>query len=149
MKQRHSFNTLLFHLVFRTKQRERLIRSEADGFVLRGFMETKAHELDVYLEEFGFWCEHTHLLLRSNPTIALADAYRHLKGFSSHAWNLRSPDRPFRWADGVWAVTVSPGDTDALRNYIRQQWDCHERRAAIPVWEPPHDSPLGLARRAS
>jgi putative transposase len=136
MKQRHSFTNLLYHLVFRTKYREHLISTPQLDDALRGFIQTKAHDLDAYLEEYGSWYDHVHLLLRTRPTIALTSVYRQLKGFSSRAWHKRFPDSPFAWADGVWAVTVTPDDCNALRDYIRNQRQRHDRKALHEGWEP-------------
>ena len=136
MKQRHSFTNLLYHLVFRTKYREHLIVTPVLDDALRGFIQKKAHDLDAYVEEYGSWNDHVHLLLRTRPTIALSSVYRQLKGFSSRAWHLEFPEMPFAWADGAWAVTVSPDDCEALRIYIRNQRERHNEKAMVEEWEP-------------
>ncbi|MCP4603429.1 MAG: hypothetical protein GY847_23410 [Proteobacteria bacterium] len=51
------------------------------------------------------------------------------------------PDRPLKWGDGVYIATVDPDNTTALRDYIRFQWEHHERRAEIPEWEHSDDTP--------
>jgi REP element-mobilizing transposase RayT len=136
MKQRHSYTNLLYHMVFRTKRREHLILTARDEDALFGFIKAKAHHIDAYVEENGAWREHVHLLVRARSTMALSEVYRQLKGFSSRSWNRRFSDRPFGWADGVWAVTVSPGETTALREYIRHQRSRHDARALVVEWEP-------------
>jgi len=136
MKQRHSYTNLLYHLVFRTKYREHIITNPRLDNALCGFIQNKAHDLDAYLEEYGSWNDHVHLLLRTRPTIALSSVYRQLKGFSSRAWHVQFPEVPFAWADGVWAVTVAPDDCGALRAYIRSQRERHDARALVDSWEP-------------
>ena len=148
MKQRHSFTYLLYHLVFRTKGREHLIDDKRE-LALFGFLRTKAHDLDAYIEEIGGWREHVHLLMRIRPTIALADVYRQLKGFSSRAWHLKYPDTAFGWADGVFAITVDPHDCTELRFYIRHQRTHHAKNLVVEKWEPDGESPRGLDRRSS
>ena len=80
MKQRHSYTDLMYHVVMRTKNREHFI-FEPEEKALLTFMKKKAHDLDAWLEEFGAWNDHVHILLRTRPTIALSDVYRQLKGF--------------------------------------------------------------------
>jgi putative transposase len=135
MKQRHSFSNLLFHVVMRTKHRERLI-FEPEEHALETYMKKKAHELDAWLEEFGAWHDHAHVLLRIRPSICLSDVYGQLKGFSS--WSLRQkwPDKVFGWADGVYSVTVDPANCQRLRDYIRNQRTHHNEGTVEPDWEP-------------
>ena len=135
MRQRHSYHSLLFHLVLHTKNREMIFFSQDDESELAGYLKTKAHDLDCYVEEMGTWNEHCHLLLRTGTTIALCQIYRQLKGFSARAWNLRHPERKLYWGDGVFIVTVDPNHSDALRWYIRNQRRHHARQELNPVWE--------------
>jgi REP element-mobilizing transposase RayT len=121
--------------------REHLIIDQGKESALFGFMRAKAHDLDAYIEEMGGWRDHVHLLMRIRPTIALADVYRQLKGFSSRAWHTKFPDAPFGWADGVFAVTVNPYDCDALRSYIRNQHAHHDGGKTVAQWEPEDGSP--------
>ena len=137
MKQRHSFHRLFYHLVFSTKNREHLFVSSRDGDILSGYFRIKAKELDAYVEEFGHWREHVHMLLRSAPSLALANLYGQFKGFSSYAWNRKYADRPLVWQDGVFITTVDPDDNRALREYVATQWSRHESRAIIESWEIP------------
>ena len=64
MKQRYSFTYLLYHLVFRTKHREAVLRNFADEQRLLGLFKEKAHQLDGRIEEFGSWYDHVHVLAR-------------------------------------------------------------------------------------
>jgi REP element-mobilizing transposase RayT len=141
LKQRHSFHRLFYHLVFATKHREPWIAAPEDGVALLGLFRAKAAALDAYVEEFGCYKDHVHLLLRSGPTVALSELYGQLKGFA--AWEIRGrcPSIPFRWQDGVWIETVAPARSDSLRTYIRDQWRRHESRSIIEEWEPPSDCP--------
>jgi REP element-mobilizing transposase RayT len=62
-------------MVFSTKNREHLIGSPKDGQVLAKLFEVKAHDLDAYIEEFGCWRDHVHLLVRIAPKLSLAKLY--------------------------------------------------------------------------
>ena len=136
MKQRHSYSRLFFHIAFSTRGREHLIESPAAGEIILGFMKTKADDLDTYIEEFGCWHDHVHILVRTGPSLAPATFYGQVKGYSSRAWNLKNKNMPFRWQDGVYIATVDPDQTEALRSDIRAQWTHHEQRTEIANWEP-------------
>ena len=135
MKQRHSYHRLYYHVVMHTKGREHLIDNETDGGRLAGYMKAKAPDLDAYIEEAGCWRDHAHLLLRCGTSLAISEVYGRLKGFSWAAWRKHSPDRPFRWGDGVYIATVDPRSNQDLREYIRGQWERHEKRALVEEWE--------------
>ncbi len=137
MKQQHSYHRLFFHLVFTTKNREPLIDSPDDGQVLAALFRVKAHDLDAYIEEFGCWKDHVHLLVRIPPKLSLSKLYGQIKGFATHAFKERYPERPFGWQDGVYAVTVDPDNCKGLREYIQNQWKHHEIGTLVVNWETP------------
>ena len=137
MFHQHSFHTLYFHLVFTTKNRQPLIGSVRDGETILELFTIKAKALEAYIEEFGCWREHVHLLVRSPPKLALSVLYGQMKGFCSRAWNKRRPGAPIGWQDGVYSITVDPDNCTPLREYIRSQWQRHEQGDLITRWEPP------------
>ena len=137
IKQRHSFHRLLYHLVFTTKNGMDVIRTKQDEAELVGLFKKKADDLDAYVEEFGSWFNHVHLLVRSSPALALSNLYGRLKGFASRGWNLKHPDRMLAWSDGVFAATVDPEENEELRVYIRNQRLHHEKKTKVARWE--HD----------
>lgn len=144
MKQQNSYHRLYFHLVFSTRNRERLILSPADGQMLLELFLVKAHDLDSYIEEFGCWRDHVHLLVRIPAKLALAKVYGQLKGFSAFVWNRRNQDRPLFWQKGMFSITVDPDHCDELRHYIRHQWRHHDSGSVVSRWETPDTGPEGL-----
>jgi len=136
MRHQHSFNRLFYHLVFITKNKEPFISSEKDEQFLLSLLKKKAHDLNAYIEEFGSWYDHVHILIRTSPSIELSKIYRQLKGYSSWAWNKKFPDRFFKWADGAFAATCDPDNTYNLRLYIRGQRDHHHNEKIEQKWEP-------------
>ncbi len=131
-----------------TKRREPLIVEEAEE-TIKASMISKAHELDVYIEEFGAWNDHVHLLIRAQPTMSLSDIYGRLKGYSAWILNQNPNDRRFNWSDGVYAVTVDPDNCNGLRSYIRNQRSHHRMAQLEPKWEPSESSPPGLPEGSS
>jgi putative transposase len=139
MRQRHSYHRLWYHLVFHTKNRERLLHGQEDVALLFGLMKRKAHDLDIYIESFGGWREHVHVLFRAGPTLPLCEIYRQLKGYSAAEWNRLDPDRPFKWGDGAYSITVDPDRCDDLRRYIHQQWYRHDDGDTVAALEREQD----------
>ncbi|MBN2525595.1 MAG: IS200/IS605 family transposase [Deltaproteobacteria bacterium] len=136
MKQRHSYTKLYYHVVMPTKNRAHLITdAEAEAFLYACF-KRKAHELDSWIDTFGCWYDHIHVLIRTNPNLALSQLYGQLKGFSTWMWHGQWPDKPFALADGVFAATVDPFHCDPLRHYIQNQKHHHSINALVPNWEP-------------
>ena len=135
MKQRHSYSDLLYHLVLCTKNREHLILSTEDEDRILRYFNSKALDLNVHIEEFGCWYDHTHLLLRTKPTCVLSGVYGQLKGFATYSWRRDVPSKPFKWNDGVWIVTVSPDNCETLRKYIGNQRIHHAEKNLIPHYE--------------
>ena len=144
MRRHSTYHRNYFHLVFATKNRAHLISSPEEGVQLAQLLVVKAHDLDAYLEEFGCWREHVHLLVRLPPKLALAILYGQMKGFSTYAWRKRYPEKPFAWQDGVYSKTVDPDNCEGLRKYIRSQWKHHESGDLISKWEPLLTRPQGM-----
>ena len=136
MKQQHSYHRLYYHMVFNIREKEHLINTREDEKFLYSMMKNKAHDLSAYILEFGSWYDHVHLLIRSTSSVLLSKVYGQIKGYSSWHWNKRRPDRPFKWADGVFAATVDPDDNEDLRNYIRHQRNHHQMNRLELKWEP-------------
>ena len=135
MKQRHGYSRLWYHLIFHTKGRSHLIRDRGDEAFLFETMKVKAHEMDSYILEFGAWRDHVHLLVRSVPSVLLADLYKGLKGYTAAQWRNRFPEAPFRWGDSAYSSSVDPDNCERLKQYVRDQWERHENRNALPEYE--------------
>ncbi len=71
-------------------------------------------------------CNHIHMLIDLNPTIALSNLVRDMKRASS-IWLKENPAFPefTDWADGYFAASVSMSELDACKNYIANQVSHH------------------------
>ncbi len=81
----HTFVNALFHCVFSTKQRLRLI-TPALQERLWPMMGGIAREQGSKALTIGGVEDHVHLLLSLSPTTALAQAIQQIKGASSKWW---------------------------------------------------------------
>ncbi len=122
-----TYTKLLYHVVFSTKGRARLITSELQPRLheyLGGIVRSEkgvAHQI-------GGTCNHVHLLLRWRTDESLATLMRDLKGHSSR-WVHQTfePSSSFQWQEGYGAFTVSPSQSEIVNRYIVNQ-EAHHRQ---------------------
>jgi putative transposase len=120
--------SLLYHLVFSTKNREPSINPtwsermhEYLGGTVRGLGGTP--------QGVGGVADHVHLLVGLKSTHCLADFMRELKKTSS-VWVSESLAQPaFAWQEGYAAFTVSASLRIAVQEYIARQAEHHRRKS--------------------
>jgi REP element-mobilizing transposase RayT len=122
-----TFANLLYHVVYSTKDRIPLIRTdlreplyEYIGGIIRG-------EGGILLEVGGM-PDHLHLLAKFKTSITVADMVQRIKGKSSKWANDRPSRRErFEWQEGYGAFTVSESLVPRVQNYIRTQEEHHKK----------------------
>jgi putative transposase len=116
-----TYTNLLYHLVFSTKSRRKLITPELEpdlyayvGGIIRG-------EGGILLE-IGGCSDHVHLLAKLKPTKSISEMLNRIKAKSSkwiHAEH--SKVKAFGWQDGYGAFSVSESQVKIVRRYIKNQ----------------------------
>ncbi|HKD82858.1 MAG TPA: IS200/IS605 family transposase [Candidatus Angelobacter sp.] len=123
----HSYAQNHIHLVFSTKNRERLLTRE---LLPRLFAYTAAvcknHDLLTFA--VGGMEDHIHLLFRLPPTITLARAVALVKSNSSK-W-IREQEKKFAWQEGYGGFSVSSSNVGAVIKYIDNQ-EAHHRKLSF------------------
>jgi putative transposase len=119
--------SLLYHLVFSTKNREPLIAAEWRSR-LHEYLGGAVRGLDGVPQGVGGVADHIHLLVGLKPTHCLSDFMRELKKASSNwvAETMRLPT--FRWQEGYGAFTVSASAKADVQDYIARQEEHHRLR---------------------
>lgn len=123
-----TFTKLLYHIVFSTKGRARMITPELEarlhpylGGIVRG-MNGVAHEING-MED------HVHLLVGWRTDETLAALLRSVKSQSSGWIHQNFPGfDAFDWQDGYGAFTVSQSQFETVRTYIQRQKEHHRQR---------------------
>ena len=123
-----TYHSLLYHLVFSTKNRERLISTEIRprlyeyiGGIIR------AEKGVVYA--IGGMPDHVHILARYRADDAVANLLRNLKSNSSLWVHKTYPElRQFAWQTGYGAFSVSFSQIQVVNKYISTQESHHKRR---------------------
>jgi REP element-mobilizing transposase RayT len=119
---------LHYHLIFSTKNRQRLISNKWDDR-LHKYMGGTVKGLDGIPQQIGGVADHVHLLVGLKATHCLADFMRELKKASS-VWvhdKIGVPD--FAWQEGYAAFTVSAMARDGVKRYIARQAVHHRVRS--------------------
>ena len=118
---------LLYHIVFSTKNRKRLL-SDAIRDDVFAYMAGICKNLHGYALEIGGFYDHAHLLVRIPAKIAVSDFVGKLKSNTSKHINEKSGSSlGFAWQDGFGAFTVSPSKKDAVGKYVRNQMEHHQK----------------------
>ena len=122
-----TLTSLLVHIVFSTKYRERIITPdiEPDLFAyIGGILRNNNSRL---LSARGT-SDHVHLLVSQSKNIALSELVMDVKKDSS-SW-LKTQDRSFRnfhWQDGYGGFSVGASEVLRLKRYIGNQKEHHRK----------------------
>jgi putative transposase len=123
-----TFLSLHYHLVFSTKERERMIASSW-RLRLHEYLGGTVKGLGGHSQVAGGTDDHVHLLVELRATHRLADFMRDMKR-SSSAWvHEEISMKTFSWQEGYAAFTVSASAIDEVRRYIENQEEHHRSRS--------------------
>lgn len=122
----HTFARIHIHLIFSTKQRQKLIPKGTQA-PLWAYMASICHNKGIEPIAINGTDNHVHVLFHLPPVMALAKAVNLIKANSSR-W-ISEHKRGFAWQDGYGAFSVSESNTDAVIRYIRDQEKHHRKRS--------------------
>lgn len=117
----HSYLHNPIHLVFSTKQRQRLIDRESQPR-LWAYLAGVCKKQRIFVHEIGGMEDHVHMLIEIPLVLAFSDAIKEIKTSSS-----RWMGRTFAWQPGFGVFGVSASNLNAVIRYIRNQ-EAHHRR---------------------
>ncbi|HVX89149.1 MAG TPA: IS200/IS605 family transposase [Gemmatimonadales bacterium] len=123
---------IFFHLVWTTRVRAPLIDLEGARFLCRTLRPIASRHRAAVLE-IGLVSTHIHLLVRAHPLADVVKMIGQMKGVTSRVAK-RDCIAPITWADGYDIESVSPGDEQKVRHYLRAQPFRHPSEA-IGGWE--------------
>lgn len=121
----NSYHQIYIHVIFSTKNREKLIREPLKTELLKyinGIIqnnESKPISLNAHLD-------HVHLLIGLSPKVSVSDLLRDIKS-SSSKWineNRKSLGK-FSWQSGYGCFSVSRSNLKAVIKYIENQEEHH------------------------
>jgi putative transposase len=122
----HTYTNLLAHIIFSTKERMPLIRSEFKS-ELHAYMGGIIREIGGKAVIINGTADHVHLLVGLPPNCSLSDAMRVLKTNSSRWAREQKRAAKFGWQAGYGAFSVSQSNTQAVMAYIAHQEEHHQK----------------------
>jgi REP element-mobilizing transposase RayT len=122
----HSYSQNHIHLVFSTKDREKLVPKTLQA-PLWAYMAGICKSNDMLAFAIGGMEDHVHTLFRLPPTMTLARAVNLLKANSS-SWMSEHLSTLFGWQKGYGAFSVSSSNVSEVVKYIDKQEMHHRKR---------------------
>jgi putative transposase len=124
----HSYVSALFHCVFSTKERQKVITDDLERH-LWPYMGGIARENKMRALSIGGIEDHVHLLLSIPSTLSIAKAMQLIKGGSSKWVHETFPEyKEFEWQEGYGAFTVGISQVPATKIYIENQREHHRTK---------------------
>jgi len=120
----HTFTRNHLHVVFSTKERQKLIPENFQPRVWK-YITGVFQNIDLIPVAVGGMEDHLHILFHLPPSRSLADAMRVIKTNSSKWMNEHQAQ--FTWQDGYGAFGVSESNIPAVVKYIHSQKQHHRK----------------------
>lgn len=117
--------TILYHVVFSTKDQAPLITAEIEG-LLYSYLDGLVRSHDGLIVESGGMPDHIHLLANFSPEKSLDEMIAAIKSGSAD-WLNENVDlaAPFAWQESWAGFTVSQTSAPELIDYLRNQAEIH------------------------
>jgi REP element-mobilizing transposase RayT len=123
-----TLTSLVFHVVYSTKDRIPLIRGEIRDR-LHPYIGGLIKNLDGVPIAVGGIADHVHLVMELPPRVSVADTVRTVKSNSSKWVNGTYKHVRFGWQNGYSVFTVSRSILPQVVSYVRNQERHHQRRS--------------------
>ena len=123
----HGVYQNIFHLVWQTKYRFKVLRQEKYRLAMKQILEETAHRHGMFFVELAVMSDHVHSIVDCHPSMSQSKALNLLKGASAREFFkrfpkflLRYPKRHF-WSPGKGGRTVGDVDQETAIDYVRRQ----------------------------
>ena len=127
LSYQHGVYQNIFHLVWQTKYRYKMMKQEKYRLEVDRIIRDVAKRHQIELVELSVMEDHVHALTSCHPTMSQSKALNLLKGASARAifqtypnMRLRYPRGHF-WSGGKTGRTVGDVAQETVREYVRQQ----------------------------
>ena len=122
----HTYCSSLFHCVFSTKERRKIITPEL-ATRLWAYLGGVAREHAMKALAVGGMEDHVHILLSLPSSVAIAQGMREIKSASSRWLHETFALRSFDWQEGYGAFSIGMAQVDATLTYIACQRKHHKK----------------------
>jgi REP element-mobilizing transposase RayT len=122
-----SLSAVYVHLTFSTKDRFPYLRDEQLQIDLHSYLGETSKRLDCPPIRVGGVEDHVHILARFGRSITQAEWVKELKRVSNLWLKSEGGLQLFQWQAGYADFSVSASNLDAVRRYIENQKEHHNR----------------------
>ncbi|MFV1884165.1 MAG: IS200/IS605 family transposase [Balneola sp.] len=123
-----TFNSILIHVVFSTKDRIPYLNWNIRGEVCE-WIKKESWNAGINVDTVNGIEDHLHLLIKLKPTQSTSEVVKWIKGSSSFWLNQKYKwEDKFAWQQGYGVFSVSQNDIDQVRAYIFNQEKHHKDR---------------------
>lgn len=105
------------HLVFTTKNRERILATKEKRELLFGHIKENAKRKKIFLDVVNGYDNHVHFLISLSKDLTISKTAQLIKGESLHWFNKAFNENLF-WQDDYWVVGISESHINKVRKYI-------------------------------
>lgn len=123
----HTYCSSLFHCVFSTKDRRKIIVPDVQER-LWAYMGGIAREHEMKALAVGGTEDHVHILLSLSASASVANAMRDIKSASSLWMRTNCSINNFEWQQGYGAFSIGCAQTSVTIAYIAGQQEHHKKR---------------------
>ena len=113
----HTYCSSLFHCVFSTKERRKIITPELETR-LWAYLGGVAREHAMKALAVGGMEDHVHILLSLPSSVAIAQGMREIKSASSRWLHETFALQSFDWQEGYGAFSIGMAQVEATLTYI-------------------------------
>ena len=131
----HSYTKLYVHLIWGTKDRFNYFNKEIRDTIKNHILKY-AKENNIEILSINIQSDHLHLLISLRSDQKVDDIVKRLKGESSHWINSENIIKPkFSWQRGYGAFSISSSHLEAVKNYIKNQDEHHEKVSYVDEYK--------------
>ena len=123
----HTYCCALFHCVFSTKERRKLISPDVQPR-LWAYMGGVARKRKIKALGVGGTDDHVHLLLSLPSSLPIAKGMREIKSESSRWMREECGMAVFEWQEGYGAFSIGWAQMETTLAYIARQQEHHRKR---------------------
>jgi REP element-mobilizing transposase RayT len=118
----------MVHAVWGTKNRYPFLTKEIRQTLYEHIRQNAKSKL-IFIDSINGVEDHIHVLLGLNADMSIAKTIQLIKGEASFWINKQKiTSSSFKWADEYYAVSVSEGQLDKVREYISIQEEHHRKK---------------------
>lgn len=123
------FVRVWIHLIWSTKNREKLIKEEIRQRLL-DHIKMNCKEKEIWIDSLNCVSDHIHLLISIGAEQSISKIAMLIKGESSHWINQNNLIKTkFGWQTKYISISVSESIVDKVRKYIHNQEEHHRKKS--------------------